>query len=54
VVRDLLSSHSSFGYAGFAIINVALIAVWLLLVAVIGRHYRKLTLAEVPSDSSMR
>ena len=31
----------------FAMINVALVAVWLLLVAVIGRHYKKLALAEV-------
>jgi len=31
----------------FAMINVALVALWLLLVAVIGRHYKKLTLAEV-------
>jgi AAA family ATP:ADP antiporter len=31
----------------FATINVALVAVWLVLVAVIGRHYKKLTLAEI-------
>jgi hypothetical protein len=31
----------------FATINVALIAVWLLLVAIVGRHYKKFTLAEV-------
>jgi len=31
----------------FATINVALVAVWLVLVAVIGRHYKRLTLAEV-------
>jgi len=35
----------------FAMINVALVAVWLLLVAVIGRHYKKLTLAEVKATA---
>ena len=36
---------------GFAAINVALVAVWLLLVAVVGRHYKKLTLAEVKANA---
>jgi AAA family ATP:ADP antiporter len=35
----------------FATINVALVAVWLVLVAVIGRHYKKLTLAEVKATA---
>ena len=35
----------------FAMINVALVAVWLLLVAIIGRHYNKLTLAEVKATA---
>ena len=35
----------------FAMINVALVAVWLLLVAVIGRHYKKLNLAEVKATA---
>jgi ATP:ADP antiporter, AAA family len=35
----------------FATINVALIAVWLLLVAIVGRHYKKFTLAEVKATA---
>jgi hypothetical protein len=35
----------------FATLNVALVAVWLLLVAVVGRHYKKLTLAEVKANA---
>ena len=35
----------------FAMINVALVAVWLLLVVVIGRNYKKLNLAEVKATA---
>jgi len=35
----------------FAMINIALVAVWLLLVAIVGHHYNKLTLAEVKATA---
>ena len=42
-----IGTYWLFNTKAFATINVALIAVWLVLLAVIGRHYKKFTWAEI-------